>query len=53
MTFRKSQFWRRESDQSNCFVKKSIVKSFNFEKLAKLREKRDFLKNRRWSELKN
>ena len=33
--------------RATSFAKKSIVKSFNFEKLAKIREKRDSLKHRR------
>ena len=33
--------------KASSFAKKSIVKSFNFEKLAKIRGKRDFLKHRR------
>ena len=45
---RKGQFWRRKSDQSTSFGRKSIVKSFNFENLAKIRERRDFLKHQRW-----
>ena len=40
---RKSNFRRRESDENHFFWKESVLKPFNFEKLAKIWGKRAFL----------
>ena len=39
--------------RATLFVKKSTLKSFNYEKLSKLREKRDFLESIEGGQYKN
>ena len=45
----KVNFGEEKVIRATSFVKKSIAMSFNLEKLAKLRGKRDLLKHQRWS----